>query len=406
MTSIETPICIIGAGPSGAALSILLTQKKIEHIIIDAAQFPRDKVCGDGLEMKTIAALNLIDKTIVPYEMFETKNIVDCWGFRLIKQNGKEVDFEFIPPPGAERMPAYGVSRRFVFDNLLVNRIDKNVLCQNCKATHIEKKGDDWFITCKHHNEPLTIKSKFLIGADGDHSLVLKTVGERKINRDHYAGAVRQYWKGISGISSKNFMEFYYPKSMPMSYFWIFPLQNGEANVGFGTLSSVAAKQNINVREEFVKIIKEDKNIAPRFANATSLSDIKGWGLPMASLQRNNAGEGWLLLGDAGSLISPTTGEGIGTSMLGSYVAAQFIERAVKQNNFSHSMFKNYNREVYKRMMGDIKIFNWSMKVSPSFMSWLINAVAGLKIVEKTFQKKVMKWWYNAYNTKPKINFD
>lgn len=403
---INTPICIIGAGPSGAALSIFLSQKNIEHIIIDAATFPRDKVCGDGLEMKAIAALNLIDKNIIPHEMFVTKRIVDCWGFKSIRQNGKDTIFNLKVQPGTEQMPPYGICKRYVFDNILVERIDKKLMLQNCKATAVKKTEEGWVISCKHNDNLLTINAKFLVGADGDHSVVLKTVGERKINRNHYAGGVRQYWKGIENIHPKNLMEIYYPKGYPMSYLWIFPLQNGEANVGFGTLSSVAAKKEINIREAFVKILKEDKIIAPRFKNAIKLSDIDGWGLPMASLQRNNAGEGWLLVGDAGSLISPTTGEGIGTGMIASYIAAHFIERAVQQNNFSHSMFTNYNREVYRRMMGDINAFNRAMKISPKFYGWCINYIAGLPFIERIFQKKVKKWWHTAYYGKPTINFD
>lgn len=403
---INTPICIIGAGPSGAALSIFLSQKNIEHTIIDAAQFPRDKICGDGLEMKSIRALNLIDPNFIQQEMFESKNIVDCWGFKAIRQNGKSVNLLFTPKAGFEKMPPFGVSKRLVFDNLLVERINKDYLIQNCKATDIKKNEAGWQITCIYNNQPITINSKFIVGADGDHSVVLKTVGDRKINRNHYAGGVRQYWKGIADLHPKNLMEIYYPKDFPMGYLWIFPLQNGEANVGFGTLSSEASKKKINIKQEFTRILKEDKIIAPRFKNAQALSNIEGWGLPLASLKRNNAGEGWLLVGDAGSLIDPTSGEGIGTGMISSYIAAQFISRAIEQNNFSYSMFSNYNREIYNRMKDEINKFNWSMKISPQFLGWIINFALKFKFIEKVYQKKMLKWWHTAYYKKLVVKFD
>ena len=44
MNKIEkTAVCIIGAGPSGTATSIMLTKLKIPHYIIDKSTFPRDK---------------------------------------------------------------------------------------------------------------------------------------------------------------------------------------------------------------------------------------------------------------------------------------------------------------------------------------------------------------------------
>ena len=48
---IETNILIIGAGPAGATTSLFLCKQKIEHVIVDAALFPRDKICGDAIDL-------------------------------------------------------------------------------------------------------------------------------------------------------------------------------------------------------------------------------------------------------------------------------------------------------------------------------------------------------------------
>lgn len=52
--SLHTRVCIIGAGPAGAATAIFLGKEQIHHTIIDAATFPRDKICGDGLDLKPL----------------------------------------------------------------------------------------------------------------------------------------------------------------------------------------------------------------------------------------------------------------------------------------------------------------------------------------------------------------
>ena len=56
MEKIKTLICIIGAGPSGATCSIFLSKMGIAHVIVDAAVFPRDKICGDGIDLLPSAA--------------------------------------------------------------------------------------------------------------------------------------------------------------------------------------------------------------------------------------------------------------------------------------------------------------------------------------------------------------
>lgn len=63
--SLHTRVCIIGAGPAGAATAIFLGKEQIHHTIIDAATFPRDKICGDGLDLKAITMLNHIDTSIL-----------------------------------------------------------------------------------------------------------------------------------------------------------------------------------------------------------------------------------------------------------------------------------------------------------------------------------------------------
>ncbi|MFY9241909.1 MAG: FAD-dependent monooxygenase [Polaribacter sp.] len=61
---IKTDVCIIGAEPAGASTALMLAQLKIPHYIIDKANFPRDKTCGDGLILyafKALKELKLLD---------------------------------------------------------------------------------------------------------------------------------------------------------------------------------------------------------------------------------------------------------------------------------------------------------------------------------------------------------
>jgi 2-polyprenyl-6-methoxyphenol hydroxylase-like FAD-dependent oxidoreductase len=50
-------VAIVGAGPAGCAAAILLARDGVDVLMIDRATFPRDKVCGDGLAPRSVAAL-------------------------------------------------------------------------------------------------------------------------------------------------------------------------------------------------------------------------------------------------------------------------------------------------------------------------------------------------------------
>ncbi|MDB5191792.1 MAG: geranylgeranyl reductase, partial [Segetibacter sp.] len=222
--------------------------------------------------------------------------------------------------------------------------------------------------------------------------------------RQHYAGALRQYWKGISEIDTNNHLEIYLPKSLPLAYLWIFPLPNGEANVGCGLASDLIAKNSIDLKKLFHQLITEDPAIAHRFRNATPMEKPVGWGLPFASQPRSVYGDGYLLTGDAASLVCPTTGEGVGPGMMSGFIAAQFIERAVKNNCFDKSMFVNYDREIYKRLQSDVKKYKLLRRLSPSLYNTLIKIFSNLGIASYYFNKNATRWLNTAASKPIEVN--
>lgn len=402
---IKTSICIIGAGPAGATASIFLCKMGIKHVIVDAASFPRDKICGDGIDLNCVRVLNHIDPNIIEKELsVNKKHFTASQGFRFILPSGRNVDIirnKANDKKEHANRPLFFVSKRSDFDNLLMSKIDREVADVRL-ATRIEnitREAKTWKLEGKGPDGSIEIETDFLIGADGDHSVVLKHLGERSIDRNNYAGAVRQYWSGIQGIHPGNLMEVYFPKSLPLSYLWIFPLPDGKANVGYGMASNYIAKHNINVRKAFDDLIKNDPVLIPRFKNAQPQETVKGWGLPMSGNDRKAYGDGWLLLGDAASLVCPTSGEGIGSGMISGYIAAKFLQRAAAQNDFSEKMFTHYNREIHKRLRTEEKMYRFMNSIPPKMFSIGINMILSTWIFKYWLSNKTMKKWVDtAYN--------
>jgi menaquinone-9 beta-reductase len=349
-------ICIVGAGPAGATTALFLAKMGIPHLLLDKETFPRDKICGDGLDLKVIRVLNHLDPRLVQ-ELLDTPSQYNAaWGTRFMAPDGfiREMIYE---PKGADiSFPMFLTAKRLHFDNFLVQKLDTRYtnLQLNTEVKTIERVPDGLKITMTQGGVTYETFTKLVVGADGDHSVVLRHLSERKIDRKHYAAALRQYYNGVEGMHPKGLLEVYFPKDYPLGYFWIFPLPNGAANVGFGMTSEVISKKKVNLRVSFADLLKKDPYLAPRFKNAIPLEKAQGWGLPLASKRRKNYGDRYLLAGDAGSLINPLTGEGIGTAMLSGYIAANFIQKALEKQDFTENAFRAFHRETHKRMKKEI----------------------------------------------------
>ncbi|HPV08967.1 MAG TPA: FAD-dependent monooxygenase, partial [Aggregatilineales bacterium] len=55
--SLRPEILVIGAGPGGSAAARALAEAGHEVLLIDSADFPRDKTCGDGLTPMAVRTL-------------------------------------------------------------------------------------------------------------------------------------------------------------------------------------------------------------------------------------------------------------------------------------------------------------------------------------------------------------
>ena len=396
---IKTNICIIGAGPAGATTSLFLSKMKISHTILDAAIFPRDKVCGDGLDLKVLRVLNQLDPSIVENEIMHNPNFVKATGYSIIVSKNKSYAFSKKNAMGkVDDYPLFFISKRSHFDNFLVSKINPQYadFRQGAVVKKIERKNDGWQISAEGDNKSLQIHAKLIVGADGDHSAMLHFLGERKIERRNYAAALRQYWKGIESSTEDKHLEIYLPKSLPFAYLWIFPLPDGEANVGWGLASDMIGAKSINLKKVFNQLITEDPALKDRFKNAQPLEKPVGWGLPLASHGRKASGDGYLLTGDAASLVCPTTGEGIGIGMFSGYIAAHYIQRAVLQNRYDKDMFTTYDREIKRRLKGDVRNYNFLRKLSPSLYNGIIYFLSATGIAGYYFNRTVRKWIHTA----------
>jgi geranylgeranyl reductase family protein len=380
MTDKTFDVVIVGAGPAGTSAAIKLAESGLQVALLDKATFPRDKTCGDALSVDVVNQLAMLSDTLTAaFTTFENK--IASYGVKIFSPDHNHLDIPFIY--NDEKSCGY-ISPRIHFDNLLFQHAKQcsNLhIYENCLVSNIEISGNKALLQT---NNGLTT-AKMVIGSDGAHSIVAKKLGDIKVEKKHYSAGLRVYYEGVTGFHKESFIELHFFKDILPGYLWIFPLADNKANVGIGMLSSAVSAKKVNLKETLQNLLKTHPHLKERFKDARPLETIKGYGLPLGSKKRNLSGERFLLTGDAAALIDPFSGEGIANAIRSGRVAADHIITCFKNNNFSATFNKAYDREIYRRMWKEFKISRTLQQVVryPLLFNFVIKKARQSKYLQK-----------------------
>ena len=337
-------VIIVGAGPAGSVCATYLSESGLKILLLDKAKFPREKVCGDGLIGKSVFILK---------ELGLTKSLESSDGGRVIRGG------LFSAPSGttviarSSKAKNFGYTcKREVLDNILFNNAKKHVdAIQEFEVTEVLREGESvvGIRGIDRRKKSQEFKSRVVIGADGATSLVANRLKARKFADEHHSIALRAYYKGVNGLSDN--IEVYFTKSLMPGYLWIFPLSNGYANVGIGMLTSDLKSRRINLKKAMQNELVTNPTLSSRFGGAKCVSEIKGWNLPLGSGMGLMGGKGWLLIGDAASLIDPLSGEGVGNAMISARLAAGYVSSNLSTDNQEIPDLSGF-RDLVKKTLG------------------------------------------------------
>ncbi len=383
-----TDVLIAGAGPGGASTSIFLTKEKINHIIIDKAFFPRDKICGDALSGKSVGMLKRITPAWQDYFLADKNKAIVCTGIQFIAPSNAALNVPFLLNDTGKQDPPGFVSRRMDFDNTLAGLISSPYATwlNETILEDIEEKEDGLLATVNQRGERKRIFTRLIVGAEGRGSMVAKKMANQKMEPEHYSAGIRGYYKNVGGMHAQNYIELHFLKEFQPGYLWIFPLANGAANVGVGMLSKNISLKKVNLKQLMQEALQTHPNLKSRFANATLEGTIEGWGLPLGSKKRKLSGNRFLLTGDAASLIDPFTGEGIGNAMVSGLVASRTIKNAIDANDFSAPFLQQYDVAVYKKLWAELKLSHYLQVLSskPRLFNFVIGKASRSKELRET----------------------
>ncbi len=349
----EYDLIIVGAGPAGSAAALYAGRLGLKTLLLEKEKFPRDKICGDAISGKSMDILKDLG-------LFEKALQLPSARVHSVTFGSPDLTTVNIPfrPSQKSDQPTGLVIRRTVFDQFMFSEAAKVTEQAREEFEVNDLIIDNGFVVgVKGHNKAAQSEERFygkiILGADGFNSAVSRGMGLYKHEAEHWVVALRQYYRGVGGLDKQ--IELHFIDEVIPGYFWIFPVDDNQANVGLGMLHASMRKHNIDLKEALQAAVNS-RQFKERFAGSEPLEEPRGWNLPVGSSHRRNYGNGFLLLGDAAGLIDPFTGEGIGNALFSARIAAQTAAAAIKAGDVSAAFLARYDRELWKTLGPELSL--------------------------------------------------
>ena len=279
---------VVGARCAGSPTAMLLARKGYRVLVVDRATFPSDTISTHLIHPPGVSALR-------EWGLLERMIATGCPGIDTYAYDLGP--FTISGSPGTDESPLAYAPRRTVLDKLLVDAASEagaevrqgftvtDVVSEEGRVTGIRghRKGES----------TITERARVVVGADGHHSLVARSVKAQQYNEKPALQV--SYYTYVSGLP----MDGRYEVCLrPDRGFAAWATNDDLTVVIGGWPRSELATNRKDIEGNFLATLGLLPDFAARFRAGKRESRFVG--MSLANFMRKPFGRGWTLVGDAG----------------------------------------------------------------------------------------------------------
>ena len=344
---------VIGAGPAGAVSAMLLAQSGARVLLVDKAQFPRDKVCGSCLSARTVSRLRAVGLGYLPAQLeampIESINLRTASGAAVLPLPvGRAVSRRKLDNALVEAAVAAGVAFMAQTSAVVAAPLSTDSKSQKNLRQIILNNGTK-------------IQARAVIVADGTGGRALIEIEES--DKDFAPVVEKNSRIGLATVLEATLIgkegeAFYRPGSIYMAV-------NAFGYIGFVRMEDGLLDVAAAFDPQFIKASGSPQGAARTLMTTCGLPALEAlesaaWiGTPPFSRRRKKLADwGLFVIGDAAAYSEPFTGEGIGWAIDSAQKIAPIVLQSIRRSGdrdfcraLAQSWQAKYKRELSAKQM-------------------------------------------------------
>jgi len=328
-------VLVVGAGPAGSTAAFCLASLGHEVLLLDAKRFPREKVCGDGLIPDTLRCLRRLGL------------------FEAVRHRAHSLDNVVISSPNRTeiRLPGELLTlRREVFDHLLAAAAVAKGACFGLGRVTGLSPMDSGGVRAEIGGGDSGARARLAILATGAEVSLARKLGLITRQRPT-AVAGRHYVRSNFKVAG---LVIAYDRSIVPGYAWIFPVGDGEYNIGCGQVLDGGGGPPADLRAMLETFETEYPLARALMAGKTAVTPFKGGALRCGLQGAALCGDKVLAIGETIGATFPFTGEGVGKAMETGELAASVAHEALASDraDYLRAFEQRIEEQVRPRYLG------------------------------------------------------